>query len=191
MEDEKRSVNCQDRMFSPGCNTLIPVKTIHENPWFSLKCRGGYYTIEYHYHQVVVLPVVDEHSIVMVRVKRPVIADTPLELPAGGSNPDETPLDAITRELGEETGIIIKDHKRFRLLPSIAISPNRYPILPWIYKINISEKEFLERKKHDTEIASVELFSFDEVCQMIRAGLIYVSLPLAIISRFLLDKKLN
>jgi len=130
------------RMVKPQCRSLQPVSTVHTNPWFSLKNRGGYFTIEYHFPQVTVLPVVDDHAIVMVKVKRPIINDNPLELPAGSAGKSEAPVSAAARELWEETGIKIDSLDRFQLLPSIAISPNRYPVLPWIYQVCISRQEF-------------------------------------------------
>lgn len=173
------------RMIAPQCDSLQPVVTVHKNKWFSLMNRGGYYTLEYHQPQVVILPVVDNRSIVMVRVKRPVMADNVLELPAGGAKENEAPLEAAAREFKEEVGIKIEMLDRFQLLPSIAISPNRYPVLPWIYQVDISKQEFDIRDPHDDEIVSVECFTFEEVKEKIIQGEIYVSLPLAIVSRFL------
>jgi 8-oxo-dGTP pyrophosphatase MutT (NUDIX family) len=173
------------RMVKPQCRSLQPVSTEHINPWFSLKNRGGYYTLEYHQPQVAILPVVDNHSIVMVRVKRPVLDDTPLELPAGAADLNETPAQTAARELKEETGIQIDRIDRFNLLTSIAISPNRYPVLPWIYQIDISQNEFDTRKQHDEEITSVECLKYEEVRNNILSGGIYISLVIAIVSRFL------
>jgi 8-oxo-dGTP pyrophosphatase MutT (NUDIX family) len=175
-------------MIAPQCPSLQPVTIIHENKWFSLVNRGGYYILEYHRPQVLILPVVDNHSIVMVRVKRPVIADNALELPAGGAKENEAPLEAVAREFQEETGIKIDRIDRFQLLPSIAISPNRYPVLPWIYQVDLSKQEFDTRDPHDDEVVSVECFTFIEVKEKIIQGEIYVSLPMAVIGRFLFSQ---
>jgi len=174
------------RMIGPQCLFLQPVLTIHENKWFSLVNRGGYYTLEYHQPQVVILPVVDNDSIVIVRVNRPILKDNPLELPAGGARENESPLGAAARELQEEAGIKIDELDRFQLLPPIAISPNRYPILPWIYQVGVSKEEFENRDPHDDEIVNVECLTFEEVKNKINQGEIYVGLPMAIICRFLL-----
>ena len=145
--------------------------------------------MEYQRPQVVILPVLANHSIVMVKVKRPVIADNVLELPAGVADQDESPVEAAAREFHEETGVKIDHLDRFQMLPSIAISSNRYPILPWIYQIDILKQEFDTRDPHDDEIVSVECFTFEEVKAKIIQGEIYVSLPLAIVSRFLFSEK--
>ena len=182
------SFNDDPRMVAPQCHSLKPVEIIHENGWFRLVNRGGYYTIEEKQPQTVILPIVDHHSIVVVRVKRPVIADNPLELPAGGANENETPVMAAARELKEETGIKIEQLNRFHLSTPIAISPVRHPVLPWIFEVHISQREFDGREPHDDEICSVECFPFKEIKEKIIQGEIYVSLPLAIISRFLFSE---
>jgi 8-oxo-dGTP pyrophosphatase MutT (NUDIX family) len=179
------------RLLAPQCPSLTPVEIVHENKWFSLYNRGGYYTLEYKNPQVVVLPIVEGNAIVMVRVKRPVIADFTLELPAGDAIDGELPLQAAERELKEEAGIGIDDLKRFTLLPSVVISPNRYPILPHIYEVKISQQEFDVRAPHDDEVTQVECLSFKEVIEMMANGMIYVGLPMAVIAGFLSRRSLS
>jgi len=174
------------RLFAPQCSRLIPVETVHENPWFAVRNRGGYFTIEYDFPQVAVMPVVENHSIVMVRAKRPVLNDVCLELPAGGAMDGEMPVQSAARELAEETGIEIQDLSRFEMLLPISVSPNRNPNLAHIFQIHISMTEYEMRKEHDKEIESVELFSLNEIQRMICEGQIYISLPIAVISRYLI-----
>jgi 8-oxo-dGTP pyrophosphatase MutT (NUDIX family) len=176
------------RLLAPQCYELTPVLTLHENPWFTVKKRGDYYTTEFKALDIIVLPVVDEKSIVMVRVKRPVIADLPLELPAGSTLEDELPVQGAARELMEETGIEITDLSRFHLLPPIAGSPNRNPNLLHIFAVNITADEYERRKKHDDEIQAVELFNMEEVVEQLCQGDIYVAVPIAVISRYILSR---
>ncbi|MHB9140020.1 MAG: NUDIX hydrolase, partial [Victivallaceae bacterium] len=89
------------------------VKVVYENKWFKIKNRDGFFALEYEVPQVVVLPVIDNNKILFVKVKRPLINDNSLELPAGGSNVGESLRQTAARELREETGIIIKDLDRF------------------------------------------------------------------------------
>jgi 8-oxo-dGTP pyrophosphatase MutT (NUDIX family) len=177
------------RLISPQCFNLTPVETLHENPWFVVRNRGGYFTTEYKRTQVIILPVVDNNSIVMVRAKRPVIADTTLELPAGDAKENETPVQAASRELAEETGLEINDLPRFKMLSPISNSPNRNPKLLYIYEVDISKQEYENRKlnEEDNEIGSVECFEFDDIQKLILQGQLYVSVPLAVVSRFLLN----
>lgn len=168
------------------CPTLNPVFLAHKNNWFKVMSRGSYYTVEYERPQVVVLPVLEGKSIVMVRVKRPLISDCPLELPAGDSQPGETPRDAAIREFAEETGMHIDDPERF--VPDLPISemPGRIPVLLSIFRIDLRKPEFDSRLQHDDDIVSVEAISFTDAAQKLINGGIYLSSPAAIISRLLL-----
>jgi ADP-ribose pyrophosphatase len=53
---------------------------------------------------VVVLPITATGGILMVRQYRPARGRITLEIPAGAIEPDETPIQAVARELLEETG---------------------------------------------------------------------------------------
>ncbi len=175
------------RLAGPQCLTLKPVEVLHENPWFKVRNRGGYYTVEYRSPQVIILPIVEDHSIVMVRVKRPVIADSALELPAGGAKENEEPVDAAVRELFEETGILVKDSSRIHAISPIAGAPNRNPELLHVFQVKLLTEEVINRKDHDREIEKVEILNFEEVCTKIINGKIYVAAPIAVISRYLLS----
>ena len=175
------------RLSSIGCRELSLVETLHENPWFALRNRGGYFTTEYHLPQVAVLPVVGGDSIVMVRVKHPVINDMSLELPAGGVEKDEDPVRAASRELMEEAGIVISDVNRFVPMPPIAISSTRVPNLSYVFRVDVSRQEFADRRPHDHEIFSVERFAMGDLPGMMNSGQIYVSLTLAVLGIFLVS----
>src|SRR6266704_2599551 len=64
------------RLTAVACPDLAPVTTIHENEWFAVRNRGGYFTTEFQQRHVVVLSIVEDSGIVMIRVPRPVIGDT-------------------------------------------------------------------------------------------------------------------
>ncbi len=53
---------------------------------------------------VVLLPLLDTDTIVMIENERTGVGETLIELPAGTRNPGETPLQTAARELIEETG---------------------------------------------------------------------------------------
>jgi len=177
------------RLTLPQCDFLQPVKTVHENPWFSVKNRGGYFTIEYNTPQVLILPILDNKAIVMVRVYRPVIADNTLELPAGGANENELPVETAVREFHEETGILVSDLNRFQMLPPLIHMP-RSPVLPYIFQIHLAQQEYDLRKGHDHEISDVEYFSYNEIFHKIERGEIYIGLQIAILVRFLLQHQI-
>lgn len=168
-----------------GAPSLKPVSTLLTTQWFTVYDRGGYLTVETSTPHVIVLPLVGEDSVVMVRVKRPVIADMPLELPAGAASPGESPAQAAARELGEETGISVAV-ERMRELPPLSNDPNRNPSLLRIFQADLSPKEYASRQAFDHEIAEVVLLGLREAASMIARGEIYVSVPAAVIGRHLL-----
>ncbi len=176
-------------MTEPACTGLQPVETLHQNPWYAIKNRGGYFTLEYHLRHVVVLPVVGGNSVVMVRVKRPVVDDLALELPAGGAELDEDPGLAAARELAEETGIDVPDTDRYVAMPPIAVSSTRMPRLVYIFRVEVSDQEFSKRRPHDDEIDSVLRVPIDDLPGMMVRGEIYVSMPLAVLGVFLVSRR--
>ncbi|MBM3298685.1 MAG: NUDIX hydrolase [Deltaproteobacteria bacterium] len=175
------------RLLSPQCLSLKPVKTLHQNPWFTVRDRGGFYSVEYNEPQLAVLPVVDRQWVVMVRVRRPLIADSTLELPAGGVIGNESGAEAAKRELAEETGIAIEDLDRFKELKPLSVTP-RFPCLVHTFQVNLSGREYDSRGDHDHEVTSVELFSLAEIAKKMVSGEIYLCLPLGVLARFMIEK---
>ena len=173
------------RLAEIACPTLSPVMEVHENPWFTVNNRGGYFTTEYHLGQVVVLPVVNDNSIAMVRVRRPVIDDRPLELPAGGVEEGEQAEVGAAREFSEETGILIADVSRFLPLAPLAVSSTRMPRLTHVFRVDVSEEEYLNRGPHDDEVVSVERIPIQELPRLMSSGRIYVSVTLAVLGVFI------
>ena len=176
------------RLTSVACPDLSPVTTLHENEWFAVRNRGGYYTTEFHLPQVIVLPIVENAGIVMIRVRRPVIGDTTLELPAGAIEADEAPVAGALREFAEETGIAVTDSGRLKPMPPMSTSPNRMPHLVYVFRIDLSREEFEQRKPHDQEVESVHCVPFDEVVRLILQGGIYITLPVAVIAGYLFSR---
>jgi len=175
------------RLTEVRCPSLSPVELLHENMWFTVRKRGNYYTVEYRQPQVIVLPIVDQRAIVMVRVKRPVLDDVTLELPAGGSDGSEAPSNAAARELAEETGIAVTS-SRLIAMPPLAVSPNRMPKLVYVFQVDLTQDEFDHRGSHDNEIEKVELVPLAQAVHLIATGKIYVAVPVAIIGTYLLSK---
>ena len=177
------------RLYSPRCMGLHPVEILHENPWFSVVKRGDFYTTEYAGAQVVILPVVEGEGVVMVRVRRPVIDDAALELPAGGFDLNlETPEQGAARELLEESGIGVTDSSRFLPLPPLCVSPNRNPMLAFVFQVNLSRGEYEGRGPHDHEVESVHCVSADRIREMILNGEIYIGTPMALVGRWLVSR---
>lgn len=171
----------------PKFNELKPVSIEHENPWFTVMNRGGYYTVELATPQVMIIPVVEDFGVVLVEVIRPIISRTSWELPAGGANVGESPVLAAQREMREETGIEISDITRFHPEPDAVIFPNRVPDVLHVFSIQLSMEEFNERHDHDDEVVESGLFAWRTIIDMIRNGKMTVTTPIALLARKMFD----
>jgi len=146
--------------------------------------------VEYHKKQVIVLPIIEDHSIIMPKVKRHILGGATWELPAGGMRDEESEEEGALRELREETGVSIFDTSRLKKENSLIVSQNRLPMFPSIFLIEVSVDEFEQRNQHDHEVESVRSFTFDEIKELITTGQIFTSITISILARFLLSREI-
>jgi 8-oxo-dGTP pyrophosphatase MutT (NUDIX family) len=92
-------------------------RTLYRNPWLTLRedkvirpdgAEGIYSVVEVQ-PSCGIVAINDENKIALVGQWRYVHNRYSLEIPTGGSEQDETPLDAAKRELLEETGLTARD----------------------------------------------------------------------------------
>lgn len=155
-------------------------------PYFDVNLRGGFYTIEPSLRAALVLPVIPGRGVVLVRVRRPLLQDCPLEVPGGGVAPDETAAQAARRELAEETGIHIHDLDRFREWAPLCEDPSRFTRFAHVLTVDITPEEFAGRGPSDEEIEDVVFMDFPSLAQACADGSIYVMGALAVLSRVML-----
>ena len=165
-----------------------PAKPVFQNQRFSLLENEDFHVLEYHAQQVIVLPILENERVVMPKVFRKILGGAVWELPAGGVQKNESPEETTLRELREKTGISITDISRLIPENSLVVSPNRLPMFPSIYSVNVSENEFDSRSMHDDEVESVDCFSMNKIKAMIETGEIITSITLAILGRFILGQ---
>ena len=164
-------------------------RPVFQNHRFSLLEKDDFHVVEYQSPQVIILPIIEQEYVVMAKVRRQILGGSVWELPAGGVLENEGPEEATLRELGEETGISISAPSRLLPLDTLVVSPNRLPMFPSIYQIDLSHQEFETKSDHDEEVESVGCFSLDKVQEMILSGEIITSITLAILGRFLLGQQ--
>jgi len=158
------------------------------NYWFNILEKDSYYSVEHLEEQVMVLAVVEHCSILLIKAKRDLLGQSIWELPAGGINKGEKPSEAASRELFEETGISIENTERFIPQASFILASNRMPMFPYIFHLNLRASELKTGFTCEKEIESVDHFKFNVVKKMIAGGEIFTTLPIAVISRFLIKK---
>lgn len=146
--------------------------------------------VEYHKKQVIVLPIIEDHSIIMPKVKRHILGGATWELPAGGMWDEESEEEGALRELREETGVSIFDTSRLKKENSLIVSQNRLPMFPSIFSIAVSVDKFEQRNPPNHEVESIRSFTFDKIKEMITSDQILTSTTISILARFLLSKEI-
>jgi ADP-ribose pyrophosphatase len=114
---------------------------------------------------VVVLPFLDEQTILLIRTRRYAVAQILLELPAGTLEKRENPMNAAGRELLEETGYLatrIKIIGNFFTSPGI-LSEKMYAFAAY----DLQKKQQALEEGEDIEVVETK---FDEAIEMIRRG---------------------
>ena len=78
-----------------------PAKPVFQNQRFSLLENEDFNVLEYHTHQVIVLPILENVRVIMSKVFRKILGGEVWELPAGGVQKNENPEEDTLRELRE------------------------------------------------------------------------------------------
>lgn len=127
-----------------------------------------------------VVPVRDDGKIIMVRQYRNAIDRETIEIPAGGLNyPEEPTIDAAARELEEETGFKTDDITLLISIKTTVAFCNEH-IDIYVAKNLKPSKQNLD----EDEYINVEVYSLDELCDMIYEGKIEDSKTVAAIMSY-------
>jgi ADP-ribose pyrophosphatase len=114
---------------------------------------------------VLILPVLNEDSVVMIRNYRFAVEQELLELPAGTLEPDESPESCAFRELEEETG-----YRADRMDPLVEFytSPGFTTELMYTYVArNLTRSA---QRLDETEQIRVEVMSWDAILEAVHGG---------------------
>lgn len=114
---------------------------------------------------VVVLPFVDDATILLIRVRRYAVDQTLIELPAGTLERGEDPINCAGRELVEETG-----HLAGRLKPLTTFYPSPGILTERMYAFAAYDLEKSEAALEEGEEIEVTPTKFDDAIDMIRYG---------------------
>ena len=149
-------------------------RLIYKNPWIKLhedkvRTPSGK-TMLYSWYEsadvVVVVPFLDDSTLVMIKQYRYPLHKALLEFPAGHIGNGENPKDTAVRELAEETGYHFKEIEHvYTYHPSV--SKTRQVV--YVFKAKeLTKEERVGRLRHEsTEDIKVEKVKVKELAQMI------------------------
>jgi ADP-ribose pyrophosphatase len=152
-----------------------------KNYWFFENGPAGSVT------GAVILPVDNLQNVILLEIDRVPIASRSLELPRGGTNAGENPLQTATRELQEETGLLMEPDKLFLLgnvHPDAGVMNSEVAIFTALY-----DKSFLEAERlpHcNEEHLGMHILPIEQVKNLIAQGRITDSFTISAIALFML-----
>lgn len=109
-----------------------------------------------------VVPVMEDGRIVMVRQFRNAVDRQTLEIPAGGINPGESPIDSASRELTEETGF-----RAGKIEPLLDLNTTFALTNEMIYIYAAFDLQAADRHLDPDEFIDVEYFELKNIIDMI------------------------
>ena len=130
---------------------------------------------------VVVLPVLDDGSVVLIHNYRPSVGQTLLELPAGTLEADEQPEACAAREVEEETGYrarVIEPFAEFYTSPGILSERMYVFVARGLTQVG--------QKLDEHEEITVETYAPDKIRQMLVQGKVMDGKTIAVLATYFL-----
>lgn len=152
-------------------------KTIYESPWINLyidrvqmpsgQIIDAYHQLDYPQESVVALLLNQDQEICCIQSRRYTTQSLEWELPSGGIERDEDPLEAARREVMEETGLHIASLKHcYTYNPSNGMSNQKAHIV-------FGEVEDEIQSDYDTdEVSSIHWFTREKVQDLLKKNAI-------------------
>lgn len=161
---------------------ILSSEYLFKDTWFTVrkdKCEtpdgkiiDPYYVYEFP-TWVTALPITEDNKVIMVKQYRHAIEDISLEIPGGCvDDTDKDFQDAIARELVEETGYTFK---HFDYLGKISPNPSTNDNWMHMFLAKGGRRTHEQNLDHNEEI-EVELYTIDEVKDLIKANKIVQSM---------------
>jgi 8-oxo-dGTP pyrophosphatase MutT (NUDIX family) len=166
---------------------ILDQKKVYENPWIELtefqvtNPSGGpgiYGKVHFKHIAVGVIPLDENWNTWLVGQYRFTLNHYTWEIPEGGGEMDEDPLDAAKRELLEETGLVAKDWTKI-----LTMHLSNSVTDEWAVIFLARGLEQKEAQPDETEKLAIKKLTFNEAVQMIEDGRITDAMAVATIQK--------
>ena len=166
---------------------VLDQKKVYENPWIELTefqvtnptgGKGIYGKVHFKHIAVGVIPLDENWNTWLVGQYRFTLNQYSWEIPEGGGEMDEDPLDAAKRELLEETGLIANDWTKILTMHLSNSVTDEWAV---IYLARGLEQK--DAQPDETEKLVIKKLAFDEAVQMIEKGQITDAMAVATIQK--------
>jgi 8-oxo-dGTP pyrophosphatase MutT (NUDIX family) len=167
--------------------TILDQKKIYENAWIELTefqvinptgGKGIYGKVHFKHRAVGVIPLDEDWNCWLVGQYRFTLNQYSWEIPEGGGEMDEDPLESAKRELLEETGLIAKSWTKILTMYLSNSVTDEWSV---IYLARGLEEK--EAQPDETEQLVIKKVAFDEAVQMVEDGLITDAMAVAAIQK--------
>lgn len=127
--------------------------------------KGAFREVVRHPGAVCVIPVTDEGEVIMVKQFRYPFASVLLEIPAGKLEIGEDPLDAVKRELEEESGVVAENIEFIGMTyTTVAFTDEK------IYTYMATGLTYKESHPDEDELLEVVKIPLDTLVNMVMSG---------------------
>ena len=160
---------------------VLESKQLFKEPWFTVRkdiCElpngnqhSAYYILEYP-DWATAFALTEDRQVIMVRQYRHGLGEISLELPGGVIDKGESAIEAIARELRDETGYEFESIEEIgKVAPNPATSTNYMHMF-----IAKGGKKVAEQKLDETEDVEVLFYKIDELKKLVKENRIIQSL---------------
>ena len=127
--------------------------------------KGAFREVVKHPGAVCVIPITDDGEVIMVKQFRYPFSSVLLEIPAGKLEPNEDPLDAVKRELEEESGVVAENIEFIGMTyTTVAFTDEK------IYTYMATGLTFKESHPDEDEFLEVVKLPLDTLVNMVMSG---------------------
>ena len=127
--------------------------------------KGAFREVVRHPGAVCVIPITDEGEVIMVRQFRYPFSSVLLEIPAGKLEIGEDPLDAVKRELEEESGVVAENVEFIGMTyTTVAFTDEK------IYTYMATGLSYTESHPDEDEFLEVVKIPLDTLVEMVMTG---------------------